>query len=546
MRSLHWNPMAFLVALSLACMPAAAHADDLEAELEKLVKEGSARFSKLVGQKLDEVLREAQKGFVEAVGELAAKHVAAAETKLKAEIAARDKKISELEARIQRLEQDLASARKKNEWPARNLTGAYLGVGHVDVPRDLASELKVEDGALVTNVITDSPAAAAGLKRGDVIVSVNGKAVSSQNLQTAVRTFEPGATIRLAYVRDGKREEKEASLVDLQEFWNRTVEPPQPVVLGIIVAEDNGLLVTEVEDGFTGKAAGLKVGDRLVSVGGAAVSRLEDVTAALSKVRSGDRLELTVKRGDESLAISVIGSHEKGKAKLLASKTPEKKEEKKPEVARKEEKEEKKPEVAKPAKKAGYLGVDIVAEEGGPVITAVLPETTASAYGLKAGDVFRKLNGKDVSTTDALVAAMKEISAGDKITVVIARGGEEVTLSDVVVAAEGEKVAAVARPEPKPEKKADVPEKPGSVGVVAQETTDGRVIVKSLIEGGAAEKGGLKPDDVILEANGKTIQSFADLGSVLGGLHAGDVVSFKIRREDKVEDLKVTLGEKSS
>jgi S1-C subfamily serine protease len=83
------------------------------------------------------------------------------------------------------------------------------------------------------------------------------------------------------------------------------------------------------------------------------------------------------------------------------------------------------------------------------------------------------------------------------------------------------------------------------VGIVAQQTTDGRVLIKSLIEGGAAGKAGLLPEDVILEANGKPIKSFDDLAGALGGLHAGDVVTLKIRRGEKDEELKVTLEEKA-
>ncbi len=519
---------AVLVALSLCLVPVIGQADDLQADLEKLLKDGTARLAKVLGEKVEGVLAEAQKGFVEAVGEVAAKHVAAAEARLKKEIAARDEKISGLEARLKRLERDLASAQKKeDDWPATNLSRAYLAVGHTDGPDG--------DGALIVNVIADGPAAAAGLKPGDVIINLNGKAVSSENLQTAIQTFKPGAKVKLAYLRGGKRAEAEVSLVDNEEFWARRTAKLQPVVLGVLISEQ-GLTVTEVEDGFTGSIAGLKVDDRLTKVNGVAVTTFEEIGAALGKVRSGDRLDLGVQRGDETLTLSVIGSHEKGKAKLVAStvaKKPAKKEDKKPVVVKPEKKpakkEEKKAVVVKPEKKPAYLGIDVIDAADGPaVIAAVLPDTTASAFGLKEGDIVKKLNGADVATTKALISAVKKLSPGDKISLVVSRGGQDIEISDALVGAPGQKIAA--------------PKKPGSVGIVAEQTEDGKVLVKTLVEGGAAGGAGLKPGDVILEANGKAIKSFDDLAEVVSGLHAGDVVSFKIRRGDKEDDVKVTLA----
>jgi S1-C subfamily serine protease len=93
---------------------------------------------------------------------------------------------------------------------------AYLGVRYSSAPRvrDLQAlpfafpEGKVEQGAIVQRVNEDSPASAAGLKEGDVIMAIDGEAVESpQALADAIAEREPGDSITLTvYQHDGEEE----------------------------------------------------------------------------------------------------------------------------------------------------------------------------------------------------------------------------------------------------------------------------------------------------------------------------------------------------
>jgi len=89
---------------------------------------------------------------------------------------------------------------------------AYLGVTYNMVTADIAKRynLSVKSGAYLVDdngdaVRSGSPAAAAGLKEGDVIIKVDGKELGENYpLQTAIGAHAPGDTVKITYVRDGK------------------------------------------------------------------------------------------------------------------------------------------------------------------------------------------------------------------------------------------------------------------------------------------------------------------------------------------------------
>ncbi len=92
--------------------------------------------------------------------------------------------------------------------------GGYLGVGLTDLTPQLADYFGVtKGGVLVTSVEDDSPARTAGIKAGDVIVSVDGEAIeSTSDLREAVRGHKPGATVSVRVMRDHTPREVNATL----------------------------------------------------------------------------------------------------------------------------------------------------------------------------------------------------------------------------------------------------------------------------------------------------------------------------------------------
>jgi S1-C subfamily serine protease len=94
---------------------------------------------------------------------------------------------------------------------------AYLGVTPVTITSDLQQQLGLSEteGALVQQVGTGSPAAKAGIESGDVVTAVDGKTVTSpEDLLATIRDHEPGDTMKVTFVRNGKTETVEVKLVE--------------------------------------------------------------------------------------------------------------------------------------------------------------------------------------------------------------------------------------------------------------------------------------------------------------------------------------------
>ncbi len=81
----------------------------------------------------------------------------------------------------------------------------YLGIEMAALTEDGRKQLSTKGGVLVTNVVGDGPAAAAGVKPGDVILTVGGREVADNRaLLQAVASQPPGAKVEVRVLRDGK------------------------------------------------------------------------------------------------------------------------------------------------------------------------------------------------------------------------------------------------------------------------------------------------------------------------------------------------------
>nr|WP_321267249.1 trypsin-like peptidase domain-containing protein [uncultured Sulfurimonas sp.] len=82
---------------------------------------------------------------------------------------------------------------------------AYLGVSITDVNENMSSFYDNNYGGLIINIEEDSPASKAGLKRGDLIVSINGKKIqSASSLKNIVGSFQPSMVVNIKFLRDKK------------------------------------------------------------------------------------------------------------------------------------------------------------------------------------------------------------------------------------------------------------------------------------------------------------------------------------------------------
>lgn len=115
---------------------------------------------------------------------------------------------------------------------------AWLGVYSQQITPELREGLNYNGaGALVTRIVSDSPAARAGIQRGDVIVRVGSTDVDSPDrLASAVSSSAPGKAVDLTVVRDGKKRSMRVTLASRDESGDRgdfdTPAPPEPPRMG--------------------------------------------------------------------------------------------------------------------------------------------------------------------------------------------------------------------------------------------------------------------------------------------------------------------------
>ncbi len=190
-----------------------------------------------------------------------------------------------------------------------------LGVLIQDVTPELAEALDLEthQGAVVAQVMEDSPAARAGLRVGDVIVAVNGEPVkNAAQLRNRIGLLRVGSRVTLDVIRDGRRktvraviEEPRRERVDAGRITKLLagaelgpVTPDHP-----LAGRVEGLEVLDVERGSRAWRAGLRRGDVIVSVNRMRVKTLADLKRAVQARRDG--LLLNIRRGEGALFIVI-------------------------------------------------------------------------------------------------------------------------------------------------------------------------------------------------------------------------------------------------
>jgi S1-C subfamily serine protease len=199
----------------------------------------------------------------------------------------------------------------------------------------------------------------------------------------------------------------------------------------------------------------------------------------------------------------------------------------------------------------------VVPDAAGVLVQSVEADTAASAFGILKGDIIKKVGDQDVGDVDALRNILSKLSAGDRLTVHVARGGQTIELKEIVLGAEGEKVtapAAAATPKepekPKevveakePDRPATEPKKPGVLRFTAiDDPASGKVLVTLVNRGGPAEKGGLLKDDVVVRVNDKPVRNTDELAAVLRTYFAGDTVTLRVARGGEEKDIMTTLA----
>ena len=102
-----------------------------------------------------------------------------------------------------------------------SVTRGWLGVQIQPVTKEIASSLGVKDteGAIVADASDNGPALKAGIKSGDIITAVDGKAVKDpRSLSQMIAGIEPGKMVTISVLRDGKSQDVKVTLGNLNDF----------------------------------------------------------------------------------------------------------------------------------------------------------------------------------------------------------------------------------------------------------------------------------------------------------------------------------------
>jgi serine protease Do len=188
------------------------------------------------------------------------------------------------------------------------VTRGWIGVQIQPVTADIADSLgmKQAKGALVAEPQEGSPAAKAGIKSGDVIVSLNGEPVpDARTLARRISAMPPGNPVKIGVFRNGQEQqlsmtlgelpkERVASAATTRERDQQGSELPR-LGLSLAPAADvsgaggQGVVVTQVDPDGAAAAHGFKTGDVILDVGGKVVNAPADVSRAMNDAKSGGR-----------------------------------------------------------------------------------------------------------------------------------------------------------------------------------------------------------------------------------------------------------------
>ena len=192
------------------------------------------------------------------------------------------------------------------------VTRGWLGVAFQKMTPLLAESLSVGEsrGALVAEVLPDTPAAKAGFKSGDVIVEFDGTPIKeSGDLPMIVARTPVGKEVGVKVVRDGKERTLTVSIGKLQE--EVAAAPEQGTGLGLTVREltpdaakklsvkkAEGVVVTEIKPGSPADTAGLRKGDVILEVNRHPVKSLSAYDRVVKDIKKGQNALFLVQRGE--------------------------------------------------------------------------------------------------------------------------------------------------------------------------------------------------------------------------------------------------------
>ncbi len=236
---------------------------------------------------------------------------------------------------------------RPSQWVARRQTWTVLSLalllllvwGGTAAAATAEERIKPEPGVLIVSVANETPAAEAGLARGDILLAIDGDRVNTAaELRQVILMQDPGDTLELTVKRGEKELTLTVTLADQDGYpllgvgADASIGQPRLSRRGrsfgmpgfgrapfmerfkgmarFSVNPGNGAMISDVLQDSPAAEAGLLAGDVITSVGETEVMGMGDMAEAIASYSPGDEVELTVERDGEAISLTVtLGAH---------------------------------------------------------------------------------------------------------------------------------------------------------------------------------------------------------------------------------------------
>ncbi|MBL8056087.1 MAG: PDZ domain-containing protein [Anaerolineales bacterium] len=308
-------------------------------------------------------------------------------------------------------------------------------------PAEAADPPAAEAGVLVSSVAPDSPAAQAGLRRGDIVLEVEGQAVNSlAELRRAVQDRAAGDAVALTVLRGDARLTLTAAVTERDGLGFLGVSTCAGAVSGgmlTVAAEPAGTMLFAVVPGSPAEKAGLRAGDEILAVDGQEPTGEQTLADLIGAHQPGDSVTLQVARpGEAAHEVTVtlgedpdqaghayLGVHFFPGLRVEAGGLPW------PGSGELERR------FGLPLE-PGQLFEIPDGVSAGVILGAVTPDSPAERAGLQPGDVITAVGGEPVPEPPALAAQIAAYRPGEQLTLTVRRSGEAEPLTIAVTLGE--------------------------------------------------------------------------------------------------------------